>query len=174
MQAARRGTADAREAEAWTWTETGHFVSRLLYTTSYTAAYRVVFPAVLLRRFIPVNNAAVQGLIDGVHAARQKVEELHDSAPASRRPTSVHRPSRTTETKRSVSSLSPPAPCSRGRETGIARQALMSLSHTPSNPQAELAGNAVIDRREWFQITLSCIGDSVIAADRARRVMRAS
>ncbi len=46
----------------------------------------------------------------------------------------------------------------------------MSLSHTPSNPKAELAGNAVIDGREWFQITLSCIGDGVIAVDREGRV----
>ena len=46
----------------------------------------------------------------------------------------------------------------------------MSLSHTPSNPKAELAGTAVIDGREWFQITLSCIGDGVIAADREGRV----
>ena len=41
----------------------------------------------------------------------------------------------------------------------------MSLSHTRSNPKAELAGTAVIDGREWFQITLSCIGDGVIATD---------
>ena len=46
----------------------------------------------------------------------------------------------------------------------------MSLWHTPSSPEAERAGNAVIDRHEWFQITLSCIGDGVIAADRDGRV----
>ena len=46
----------------------------------------------------------------------------------------------------------------------------MSPSQTPGSPEAELAGNAVIDRREWFQITLSCIGDGVIAADREGRV----
>ena len=107
MQAARRGAAEAREAAARTWRATGPFVSRLLYATSYTTAYGVVFPTVLLGRSIPANNAAVQGLIDGVHAAQRKVEELSGSAPASRRPTSVHRPSRTTETKRSVSSVSP-------------------------------------------------------------------
>ena len=46
----------------------------------------------------------------------------------------------------------------------------MSLSHTPSSPEAERLGNAVIDQREWFQITLSCIGDGVIAADAEGRV----
>jgi PAS domain S-box-containing protein len=46
----------------------------------------------------------------------------------------------------------------------------MSLSHTQSGPEAELAGNAGVAGREWFQITLSCIGDGVIAADPAGRV----
>ena len=46
----------------------------------------------------------------------------------------------------------------------------MSLSHSPGNPEAELAGNADIGGREWFQITLACIGDGVIAADPGGRV----
>ena len=46
----------------------------------------------------------------------------------------------------------------------------MSLSRTPGSPVAELAGNAGIAGREWFQITLSCIGDGVIAADPGGRV----
>ena len=46
----------------------------------------------------------------------------------------------------------------------------MSLSHTPSSPKVELAGTAEIDGREWFEITLSCIGDDLIAADREGRV----
>lgn len=109
MQAARRGAADVREAAARTCKATGPFVSRLLYTTCYTTAYGVAFPAVFLSRSIPVNNAAVQGLIDGVHAAQQKVKELSDSAHASRRPASMRRPSRQTETKPSASSASQPA-----------------------------------------------------------------
>jgi PAS domain S-box-containing protein len=46
----------------------------------------------------------------------------------------------------------------------------MSHSNMPGSPEAELAEDAVIDRSEWFQITLSCIGDGVIAADREGRV----
>jgi len=46
----------------------------------------------------------------------------------------------------------------------------MSHSYTPGNPKPELAGNAVVERREWFQITLSCVGDGVITADREGRV----
>jgi hypothetical protein len=109
MQAARRGVADARDAAARTWPATGRFVSRLVYTTSYATAYGVVFPTVLLARSLPAKSAAAQGLFDGAAAAHQKVEELCDSAPENGRPTSVHRPSRRTETKPSVSTESPPA-----------------------------------------------------------------
>ncbi len=76
-QAAHDGAADAREAATRTWEATSLFVSRLVYTTCYTCSYGIVFPAVLLARSIPRNNAAVHGLIDGAHAAKQKVEELH-------------------------------------------------------------------------------------------------
>jgi PAS domain S-box-containing protein len=46
----------------------------------------------------------------------------------------------------------------------------MSQSQMPFSPGTEPPGNAVIDGREWFQITLSCIGDGVIAADPEGRV----
>ena len=46
----------------------------------------------------------------------------------------------------------------------------MSVLHTPSNPRIELEETAAIDRHEWFEITLSCIGDGVIAADPEGRV----
>ena len=115
MQAARRGAADACEAAARTWTATGPFVSRLVYTTCYITAYGVVFPTVLLARSVPANNAAAQGVIDGAHAAHQKVEGLCDSAAAARRPISVHRPSRRSEAKRAVSTVSAPARPARKR-----------------------------------------------------------
>jgi hypothetical protein len=79
-QAAQRGAADAREAAARTWTAAGRFVNRLVYATCYSTSYGMVFPAVLLARCVPVNNAAVRGLIDGAHAARQKVDEIHPPA----------------------------------------------------------------------------------------------
>ena len=60
--------------------------------------------------------------------------------------------------------LNQPSSCT--RSTNV----LMSLSQMPSNPEVEPPGNAVIDRREWFQITSLCIGDGVIAADREGRV----
>ncbi len=39
-----------------------------------------------------------------------------------------------------------------------------------SSPGAEPVGKAVIGGHEWFQITLSCIGDGVIATDPEGRV----
>ena len=48
-----------------------------MYATCYTTSYGMVFPAVLLVRVIPVNNAAVRGLIDGAQAVRQKADEIY-------------------------------------------------------------------------------------------------
>jgi hypothetical protein len=76
-RAAQDGALDAREAAERTWAATSLFVSRLVYTTCYTVSYGVIFPAALVARVIPKNNVAVQGLIDGAQAAKQKVEELH-------------------------------------------------------------------------------------------------
>ncbi len=90
VRAAQRGAADASEAAARTWTAAGRFISRCVYTTCYTVSYGVVFPAVLLARSIPVNNAAVRGLIDGADAARQKVDEM--CQPALESPGSAARP----------------------------------------------------------------------------------
>ena len=68
-------------AAARTWTATGLFVSRFVYNTCYIISYGVVFPSVLLARAVPVNNAAVRGLIEGrPWPARHKVDELHHSA----------------------------------------------------------------------------------------------
>jgi hypothetical protein len=86
-RAARDGAADAREMAERVWSGTGLFLSRFVYTTSYTFSYGVVFPATLLARSIPRNNAAVRGLIDGARAATVKVDEIrgqknHPKVPA--------------------------------------------------------------------------------------------
>jgi hypothetical protein len=75
-RAARDGAADAREMAERVCSGTGLFLSRFVYTTSYTFSYGVVFPATLLARSIPRNNAAVRGLIDGARAATEKVDEI--------------------------------------------------------------------------------------------------
>jgi hypothetical protein len=79
-RAARDGAADAREAATRVWNATSLFVSRFVYTTCYTVSYGVVFPTMLLAHSIPKNNAAVRGLVDGAHAAIQKVDEVRSSS----------------------------------------------------------------------------------------------
>ena len=75
-QAARDGAADAREMATRVWANTSLFLSRFVYTTTYTVSYGVVFPATLIARAIPRDNAAVRGLIDGARSASDKVHEI--------------------------------------------------------------------------------------------------
>ena len=73
---ARQGAADARDVANRVWDGAGLFFCRFLYTTSYTLSYGIVFPATFLARSIPRENVAVNGLIDGARAAREKVDQL--------------------------------------------------------------------------------------------------
>jgi hypothetical protein len=81
LELARRavhdGATDARDAAAKAWVAGSRFASRFVYTTCYTVSYGVVFPTTLLARAIPRDNAAVQGLIDGAHAARERAGQVH-------------------------------------------------------------------------------------------------
>jgi hypothetical protein len=75
-KAARDGAADAREMANRVWAGTSLFLCRFVYTTSYTLSYGVVFPASLIARTVPKDNAAVRGLIDGARAATDKVHQM--------------------------------------------------------------------------------------------------
>ncbi len=75
----RDGAADARLAAVRTWEATSAVASQCVYTTCYTLAYGVVFPAMLAARAVPRNNEAVRGLIDGAQAAIHKVDQLRGS-----------------------------------------------------------------------------------------------
>ncbi|MFO0953110.1 MAG: hypothetical protein U0835_18545 [Isosphaeraceae bacterium] len=76
LGAARQGASDAREAADRFAANAGRFAARFIYTTCYTVSYGVVFPAVMIARSVPRNNAAVRGLTDGASAASRKVDEL--------------------------------------------------------------------------------------------------
>ena len=81
-RAARDGAADAKEMATRVWASTSLFVCRFVYTTSYTISYGVVFPATLIAKSIPADNAAVRGLMDGARAAKEKVHHVRgDSEP---------------------------------------------------------------------------------------------
>jgi hypothetical protein len=76
VDSARDGAIQAQEAAARVLPGVTRFASRFVYTTCYTISYGVVFPSALLAMSIPTNNAFVQGMIDGSHAARQKVGDM--------------------------------------------------------------------------------------------------
>jgi hypothetical protein len=96
VRAAKDGTADAKVAAAKMLPAAGRFLSRFVYTTSYTVSYGVVFPAVLLAKSIPANNAVVHGFVDGAQAANDMVIQMkHRRLEAPSQPV----PSRTRTTK---------------------------------------------------------------------------
>jgi hypothetical protein len=75
-RAAKAGAADAKETATKVWNGTSRFVSRFVYTTTYTLSYGIVFPSMLVARAIPKDNVIMRGIVDGAHAATEKVEEL--------------------------------------------------------------------------------------------------
>ena len=76
VKAAKDGAADAKATAGKMLPAAGRFVSRFVYTTSYTFSYGVVFPAMLIAKSIPANNAIVHGLVDGAHAASDTVVQM--------------------------------------------------------------------------------------------------
>ena len=72
-----------------------------MYTTSYTFSYGIVFPAVLIAKSIPANNAVVHGFVDGARAASDMVDQMkgHPSALPVKAP---RLPSRSSKGKRKI------------------------------------------------------------------------
>ena len=64
VKAAKDGAADARATAGKAIPAAGRFLSRFVYTTSYTFSYGIVFPAVLIAKSVPANNAVVHGFVD--------------------------------------------------------------------------------------------------------------
>jgi hypothetical protein len=98
IKAAKDGAADAKATAGKVLPATGRFLSRFVYTTSYTFSYGVVFPAVLIAKSIPANNAVVHGFVDGAQAANDLVVQMKHrrlEAPVA----SVKTRTRTTTTK---------------------------------------------------------------------------
>jgi hypothetical protein len=92
VQAARDGAADAKATVDRVVPAVSQFVSRFVYTTTYSLSYGIVFPALLVARAIPTDNALVHGLVDGAQAARDMVEDWQfgtSGAPA-HRPAAIH------------------------------------------------------------------------------------
>ena len=56
----------------------GRVISACVYWPSYAVAFAATYPTVLLSSFLPSQNAAVQGLIDGGAAASADVRQLRE------------------------------------------------------------------------------------------------
>jgi hypothetical protein len=98
-KAAKDGASDAKATAAKVLPVAGRFLSRFVYTTSYTFSYGVVFPAVLIAKSIPTNNAVVHGFVDGAQAANDRIVQMKNrrlKTPVA----SVRSHTRTTKAKR--------------------------------------------------------------------------
>ena len=74
--AAKDGSADARAAAENAIPAASRFLARLVYTTSYTVTYGVVFPSLIVAKSLPADNVIIRGFADGAHAAVEKVDQL--------------------------------------------------------------------------------------------------
>jgi hypothetical protein len=87
LQAAKDGAASAKANAETAIPAAGRFMSRIVYTMSYSFSYGTVFPVAFIAKSIPANNAVVKGMIDGAAAASEWVDELkHREPPAPPRP----------------------------------------------------------------------------------------
>ena len=90
VQAAKDGAADAKATVEKALPAASRFLSRFVYTTSYTFSYGIVFPAMLIAKSIPTNNAMVHGFIDGAgRDGNGRAVEESSTRVVARRPNSV-------------------------------------------------------------------------------------
>ena len=73
---ARGGMEDVRAKVSDSLPAIASSLSEITYKTCYAISYGLCFPAALIARAIPKENAAVHGLIDGAHAAMDLVNEI--------------------------------------------------------------------------------------------------
>jgi hypothetical protein len=76
VKAAKDGAADAKATAGKMLPAAGRFVSGFVYTSSYTLSCGVMFPAILIAKSMPVNNAVLHGFVDGAKAANDMVDQM--------------------------------------------------------------------------------------------------
>ena len=76
VKATKEGMEKARDTATGAMPAATEFLSQAAYKTCYGISFGVVFPAMLLVRAIPKDNAVVHGFIDGAHAAMDLVNEM--------------------------------------------------------------------------------------------------
>jgi hypothetical protein len=75
VEAAKQGAIKAGETATGLAPVAGQAISTAVYKTSYAISYGLVFPALLIARTVPANNAFVHGLVDGARAAIDTVKD---------------------------------------------------------------------------------------------------
>ena len=60
----------------------GRFLSRTVYTMSYSLSYGFVFPVAFVAKSMPADNAVMHGLVDGARAANDWVDDLKHRKPS--------------------------------------------------------------------------------------------
>jgi hypothetical protein len=86
FRGAQEGAADAMEAAKQFIPAAGRFFNNFGYNSGYALAYGVVFPAAVIARVFPPDNAVAHGFADGARAAIDLVRESKktgSAAPAS-------------------------------------------------------------------------------------------
>jgi hypothetical protein len=86
VQTMKDGAEHARTAATDAIPAASQFLSQAVYKVSYTVSFGVVFPTMLVARWLPKDNAVVHGLIDGAHAAMDMVDEMRSKAEPSGTP----------------------------------------------------------------------------------------
>jgi hypothetical protein len=76
VKAAKGGAADAKATAGKIVPAAGRSLSRFVYTSSYTLSYGVMFPAILIAKLVPANNAVMHGFVDGAKAANDMVVQM--------------------------------------------------------------------------------------------------
>jgi hypothetical protein len=90
VQAARNGASKARAGQALP--AATRFLSRVVYTMSYSFSYGFVFPVSFVAKSLPADNAILTGIVDGARAANDWVDELKHLEPEQPPPVKRGRP----------------------------------------------------------------------------------
>jgi hypothetical protein len=81
VQAAKDGASNATAMAGEAFPAASRFLSRMVYTMSYSFSYGCVFPVAFVAKSMPADNAIVYGLVDGARAASDWVDELKHREP---------------------------------------------------------------------------------------------
>jgi hypothetical protein len=92
VQAAKDGASNAKTTAGQMVPAAGRFVSRTVYTLSYSLSYGFVFPVVFVAKSMPADNAVMHGLVDGARAANDWVDDLTHRKPEAPVPSKRGRP----------------------------------------------------------------------------------